>query len=101
MAKSSQKARAAYGESPATDPIGSVCKQYVQLRTLLDSLEVGALRYYLDGTTPAEKTKNFDALKPKLMNVINLVWGGDKSVHCPPGYNECDGCCVPYSCFNE
>jgi hypothetical protein len=96
MAKSSKKPRAPYGESS-----GSVCKQYVELRTLLDSLEVGALRYYLDGTTPAEKTKNFDALKPKLMEVIHLVWGSAKTIRCPAGYNECDGCCVPYICFNE
>jgi hypothetical protein len=101
MAKSSKKARAAYGKSPALEPIGSVCKQYVQLRTLLDSLEVGALRYYLNGTTPAEKTKKFDALKPKLMEIIQLVWGGAKEIQCPPGYSDCDGCCVPYSCFME
>lgn len=101
MPKSSKKTEATRGESYEQGATGSVCKQYVQLRTILDSLEVGALRYYLDGTTPSEKTKKFEILEPKLMEIVNLVWGGGKKVICPPGYNSCDGCCVPYSCFSE
>ena len=78
----------------------SSCPQYVYLRTLLDSAEMGSLRYYLDGKDYVEKGKKLAALEPLLKKVIELVWGGTKAITCPPGYSSCDGACVPYTCYH-
>lgn len=79
-------------------------KQYTDLRTLLDSLEIGALRFYLSGKgmSPPQKYKYLsDILRP----IIDEVWHQQQAAkklgietECPPGYYECDGCCVPYKC---
>ncbi len=74
----------------------STCPQYVRLRMLLDSVEAGSIRYYLEGTDPGGKSKQFDKLEPLLMDIINLVFQGAKKITCPPGYSNCDGVCVPY-----
>lgn len=77
-------------------------KQYVQLRTMLDSLEIGALRYYLNAANPAEQQEHFKYLKTQLKPIIEHIWQKKKEreIECPPGYNECDGCCVPYICVH-
>lgn len=78
-------------------------KDYTNLRTLLDSLEVGALRYYLSGTGLSQPQK-LKYLKDKLVPIIDELWHqpqGIKKViggECPPGYFDCDGVCVPYKC---
>ena len=77
-------------------------QQYVLLRTILDSLDTGALRYYLDATTEAERTANFKYLKRKLTPIIDHIWAKpDKlmEVDCPNGYHDCDGYCVSYPCI--
>jgi hypothetical protein len=82
----------------ATNP-----KQYADLRTMLDSLEVGALRFFLNGTGMPQGQK-FTYLEGMLRPTIDLLWhqqqGATKQVdtECPPGYYDCDGCCVPYKC---
>jgi hypothetical protein len=74
--------------------------EYVALRTILDSLEIGALRFYLDKTTPEEKRYRFEKLKSELEPITRRYWGMDKmEADCPPGYYYCDGVCVPYACF--
>jgi hypothetical protein len=100
MATKSKKVGA--GRKPSVAPMlpDSTCPQYVRLRTLLDSVEIGSIRYYLDGTDPWEKNKHFEALEPLLMNVINLVFQGPKKITCPPGYSNCNGVCVPYQCYS-
>ena len=92
----------------ATNP-----KEYVNLRTLLDSLEVGALRFYLSGT--GSQPKKFKLLKDKLMPLIDELWNPPQEtqkpgtmkqrtkkpgidIDCPDGYFDCEGCCVPYRC---
>lgn len=78
-------------------------KQYTNLRTLLDSLEVGALRFYLSDTGMSARQK-YRYLEDKLMPIIDDVWhqpqGTKKlaAMGCPPGYYECFGVCVPYTC---
>jgi hypothetical protein len=80
---------------------------YMQLRTMLDSLEIGAIRYYLMAGDAPGKQHRYIALDEKLMPIINWLWAapGVKSskpevgyVECPPGYVDCNGCCVPYPC---
>lgn len=76
--------------------------EYVALRTILDSLEIGALRFYLDNTTPEEKRIRFAKLKFELVPITKRLWGGGEEKiegDCPDGYFNCDGVCVPYACF--
>ena len=78
----------------ATNP-----KQYTDLRTMLDSLEVGALRFFLNGTGMPQGQK-YTYLEGMLRPTIEALWTlqqGDDT-ECPPGYYDCDGCCVPYKC---
>ena len=74
---------------------------YRQLRAILDSLEVGAIRLYLNKqTNDAEKEKLLKKLEYELKPIIRQVWGGRGSLltKCPRGYSNCGGLCVPYSC---
>lgn len=75
--------------------------EYERLRIILDSLEIGALRYYLDDTDGSEKTKRFEELSAQLVPICQSFWRAGLKiapVGCPDGYNNCDGVCVPYSC---
>jgi hypothetical protein len=76
----------------------SVTDPYVRLRTILDSVEDGCIRYYLEFQDSPERNKRFDEISAVLMPVIEFVWGGAAGVLCPPGYTNCDGVCVPYVC---
>ena len=86
---------------------------YVRLRTLLDSLECGAINYFLKHSEG--RGGRFDELNNMLMPLIHWVWhqdtkeppypeGGDKAMAgeetfgCPEGYVDCQGVCVPYPC---
>lgn len=99
MATGSKKSGAPGKQSRKTTVEATDYEQYVQLRTILDSLEIGALRFYLNDTNAAEKKKRFEKLEDELMPIINQVWGGGaKLITCPRGYTNCEGTCVPYSC---
>jgi hypothetical protein len=81
---------------------------YVRLRTLLDSLECGAIRYFLRESHG--KGGRMDELNDMLMPIIDWVWekgveppyagggGGEIEISCPEGYVDCQGVCVPYPC---
>jgi hypothetical protein len=76
---------------------------YVRLRTMLDSLEFGAIRYYLMGSGASGKEHRYIELDKRLMPLVKWLWeGGAKpdrpDVECPAGYIDCYGCCVPYPC---
>jgi hypothetical protein len=79
-------------------------KDYMNLRTVLDSLEIGALRYYLNATEASQPQK-FRYIRDRLKPIIDDLWHPpqtDKKLllegPCPDGYYDCDGCCVPYKC---
>lgn len=72
--------------------------QYALLRTILDSLETGALRYYLSAANDYDRDQNFKYLRDKLTPVINHIWQKPKEDTCPDGYYSCDGYCVSYPC---
>ena len=72
--------------------------QYVRLRTILDSLEDGAIRYYLEFQDEPEGSKRFEELESRLMPLIKWLWGLTEEISCPPGYSNCNGVCVPYTC---
>lgn len=90
VAQSKPTARSAGGGGAPNDP-------YVRLRTMLDSLEIGAIRYYLMATGSSGKTQRYNELSEALMPIINWLWHVP-DVDCPEGYVDCHGCCVPYPC---
>ena len=101
MATSSKKRAAAGKKSRKPKAKGTNYAQYARLRTILDSLEIGALRFYLDGTNAAEKKRRLEKLESELLPIIHQVWNRGMGIIevCPDGYNNCDGVCVPYACL--
>jgi hypothetical protein len=87
------------GEEP---PSKGEHTEYERLRIILDSLEIGALRFYLEATDTAEKAKRFKELSSTLVPICRSFWAGAELsitlAGCPDGYNDCDGVCVPYRC---
>ena len=77
--------------------------QYARLRTILDSLDIGALRYYLDAPSLAEREQRFEKLKSALLPIIREIWGQSEAIapECPEGYIDCGGVCVPYQCVGS
>ncbi len=71
---------------------------YVRLRTLIDSLECGAIRYLLSESEG--KGGRLDELSNRLMPIIDWVWKKGMEIDCPEGYVDCQGVCVPYPCPN-
>ncbi|HMH43339.1 MAG TPA: hypothetical protein VK557_07650 [Pyrinomonadaceae bacterium] len=81
-------------------------EQYAQLRTLLDSLEIGALRYYLDPQDPRLSQQHYDYLIKALKPIIDKIWDLTATSKkkpladpCPEGMYWCNGCCIPYPCI--
>lgn len=72
---------------------------YIRLRTMLDSLEIGALRYFLAADDSHEGERRLKELEKDLMPLINKLWKGTTAtIDCPDGYTNCGNCCVPYNC---
>ena len=71
-------------------------KSYMRLRTLLDALQVNALRYCLDGADHIECVSRMGAVESELIEFIGKVGG---EAPCDAGYYNCGGVCVPYQCF--
>lgn len=91
--------------SPSPDSIvGMDLHGYVRLRTLLDSLECAAIRYFL--RNPEGKGGRMNELNDMLMPTIHWLWEKEKEGYtkaelqlgCPEGYVDCQGVCVPYPC---
>jgi hypothetical protein len=81
-------------------------EEYARLRTILDSIEIGALRYYLNPTDEKLRTERLDYLTKHLMPIVDKIWGTSPAkkrkkglIDCPDGYHDCNGCCVPYPCI--
>ena len=75
--------------------------QYVELRTMLDSVVAGSLRYYLDPLEFEKQKEHYAFLRKYLMIISDRVWDREKPGNvdpCPDGYFNCGGCCVPYEC---
>jgi hypothetical protein len=70
------------------------------MRTVLDGLELAALRFYLAGETAAEKDAAAEKVETMALNMIGNLRLGHAGA-CPRGYNNCGGVCVPYPCPNE
>jgi hypothetical protein len=80
---------------------------YVRLRTVLDSLEFGAVRYFL-GTPSPNQRQRLEKLEAQLLPIIDWLYQDGQGlrstqepasvIDCPDGYINCHGVCVPYAC---
>ena len=93
------------------------CKAYIQLRTVLDALEMNALNFVLeDKATRYDRAVHIEKLvkscydemakyredeMEKLRSQKDVQSYQEKdgiNMPCPQGYQYCDGVCVPYNC---
>ena len=75
---------------------------YIRLRTVMDALEIAALRYCLKDGDKQKRIKRADELVQMIMPVIGTIrdntLGPGIPAGCGDGYYECNGVCVPYQC---
>ncbi len=71
-------------------------KAYIRLRTVLDALEIKALRYVLKGENATARIELAKKIEPLLRHCIEQIQGIETG--CDDGLNLCDGVCVPYDC---
>jgi len=100
---SGSKAAKAKQKSKSSKKIGNYGPSYIGLRTVLDALEVAAIRYYLDGKTVAERNRRQEKMRmmfvPLAQELYSLTDPNEGQIaRCPPGYYNCGGCCLPYPC---
>ncbi len=76
---------------------------YIRLRTILDAIEISALRYCLKDANAAKIIKRVNEIEA-LLKPVNTrlrikmhIRPGD----CEDGFFNCGGYCVPYPCFIE
>jgi hypothetical protein len=71
-------------------------REYARLRTLTDSVELGAIRYFLAGPDKGARLAKVEKL---LHEALDFFWREvDSEPICPEGYTNCHGACVPYQC---
>ncbi len=73
---------------------------YIKLRTVLDALEINALRYCLKDTDEAKRIKRAEEIIKDLMPIIEKYQGTMNmgGAECGDGFFRCNGCCIPYPC---
>ena len=95
-----------------TEDTGDFPKAYIQFRTVLDGLELTAMRYFLKDKDEAQRIARAQELKEKLMPIIieyqNKMSSASQNkmnvdsasiqIECPDGSYNCNGCCVAYPC---
>jgi len=74
---------------------------YTRLRTVLDGLEINALRLCLRPQKVERRIELAAAIVEDLMPLVKKYQSkhgppGDEG--CPEGYIDCNGVCVPYQC---
>jgi|APDOM4702015191_1054821.scaffolds.fasta_scaffold00820_5 hypothetical protein len=77
----------------------SFADDYMRLRTVLDGLEITALRYCLEDESTRVRKDRAAQIVAELMPIIDdfqrrVTAGGG----CGLGYFNCGGVCVPYKC---
>jgi hypothetical protein len=104
MAKKAKKSAPAPKGKKSGEKAGSNDHAYTRLRTVLDSLEIGAIRYFASAPTAEEKQKRMEEIQDALKPIIDWLWEGPEiigqstAIDCPEGYTDCHGVCVPYPC---
>lgn len=86
-------------ESTAKEASNDFLKAYARLRTVLDSMEITALRYCLKDTNLVKRIERAKEIEALLMPTIRKL-SKETLSRCPDGFADCDGCCVPYPCID-
>lgn len=77
-------------------------KTYIELRTVLDALEITALRYSLMKKDDAVRIRRAEKIIKRLLPIVEEYQAelqmGD-SGGCCEGFFYCHGVCVPYPCY--
>jgi hypothetical protein len=76
---------------------------YMRLRTVLDGLQISALRYCLEDKNVQKRFKRMAEIEAILLPIIRgmqdkLLLPGGGGGGCGEGYFDCGGVCVPYQC---
>ncbi len=75
---------------------------YIKFRSVLDALEISAMRYFLKDKDDAGRIKRAEELEEKLAPIIkeyqNQMMREDNPGECPEGCFDCGGYCLPYPC---
>lgn len=75
-------------------------KAYIRLRTVLDGLQLCALRYCLEEKNLQKRLKRIAEIEALLLPIIQGMQ--DRFIAhgpgCGEGYFDCGGVCVPYQC---
>ncbi len=86
-------------ETTAAKDSGKIPKTYIRLRTVLDALEISALRYCLIDADAAETIRRAKELEELLMPIVTRLQN-KITRDCPDGYFNCGGCCVAHPCVD-
>lgn len=84
-----------------TESSGDFPKAYMRFRTVLDGLELTAMRYSLKDDDTALRIARMKEFEKVLMPIITQYQNQTKTnllTDCPEGCNNCGGVCVPYEC---
>src|SRR5687768_463803 len=71
---------------------------YIRFRTVLDAMEIIALRYSLSDADPAKRIRRAQEIEGELMPLIRkyekkLELSNATAGECPDGFYNCGGCC--------
>ena len=83
---------------------GDFMAVYARLRTVLDGLEINALRYCLSATGDDERIQRAEEIEKEVMPLVQRFQtkpGTTPGEGCPDGYFDCGGVCVPYACVGS
>ena len=115
-----KKTKGRSAKRKSATPEKDFASKYIRLRTIIDAIEIGSLRYVLTATSPEERIKREEKLIAKLQPIAERIshWiesgqskaaasaksigaAADADDPCPDGYSLCHGICVPYPCPPE
>ena len=75
---------------------------YARLRTVLDGLEINALRYCLNARDVERRIALAAEIVEALMPLVKrFTLRPPDGEGCPEGYVDCNGVCVPYQCVGS
>jgi hypothetical protein len=90
------------GTTTSGEQESSFAPRYARLRTVLDGLELNALRYCLSSDDTATRVRRAEEIEAALMPLVRewQKFGIKAEESCSDGYVLCNGVCVPYNCVD-
>ncbi|MGI8639237.1 MAG: hypothetical protein ACR2MG_04715 [Pyrinomonadaceae bacterium] len=88
-------------KNAASKGSGNFPQAYVRFRTVLDALELTAMRYCLKDKNAAKRIARAEELERVLMPIIieyENQMRSNVNVQCPEGMFDCGNCCLGYPC---